>query len=418
MLIQFVWDDVLNLGFSITDLQISRGKLLAAILLNSGTLACFFLLIMYLQDIYAAMTLNDPLWSTNEFSSALFFGFTILWSIIGSFIGGQTRRRRILATSILLGIFSIVLMAFVQGTFFAPIISFGLGASMGLGLPSSIAFVADSTKVEARARVSGIIILGTFVLAFIVIAIIEMLSLLVLEIILLLALTRAISIVALAPGKYYGEETTGGKVHLRSGAYRDLFLYLIPWMMFCVAAGLAWNLLPAEIDTSVGTMVRYLFIAVFGFVSGIAADRFGRKKPIIFGLIVLGVSFAMLGFLGMTHTIINIYLAISGIAWGSFFVVFQTIPGDLSVIGLREKFYGMGYILPISILFGLSAVPVPKIFPLGSESSLSQIMSFILFLSIIPILFAKETLPEPKVRERRLKEHMERIGKIVSESKQ
>ncbi len=409
----------MNLRFSITDLQISRGKLLAAILLNSGTLACFFLLIMYLQDIYATMTLNDPLWSTNEFSSALFFGFTILWSIIGSFIGGQTRRRRLLAISILLGTFSIVLMAFVQGTFFAPIISLGLGASMGLGLPSSIAFVADSTEVEARARVSGIIILGTFVLAFLVIAIIETFSLLTLETALLLALTRAISIFAVAPSKYYAEEQTiAGKVHLRSGAYRDLFLYLIPWMMFCVAAGLAWNLLPAEIDTSVGTMVRYLFIAVFGFVSGIAADRFGRKKPIIFGLIVLGVSFAMLGFLGMTHTIINVYLAISGIAWGSFFVVFQTIPGDLSVIGLREKFYGMGYILPISILFGLSAVPVPKIFPLGSESSLSQIMSFILFLSIIPILLAKETLPEPKVRERRLKEYMERIGKIVSESKQ
>ena len=391
---------------------------MVAILLNSGTLACFFLLIIYLQGIFAVVTLNDPLWSTNDFSSTLFFGFTILWTVIGSFIGRRINRRKLLAASILLGTISILLLAFVKGSFLAAILTIGIGASMGLGLPSSMAFIADSTKVEERARVSGIVILGTFVLAFISIAIIEILNLTILDAVLLFAILRLTSILAVVWSKYYGEALKNTKkIRLPSEAYRELLLFLIPWMMFCVAAGLAINLVPADIDTSMGTMLRYLFIAVFGFFSGIISDRFGRKKPIIFGLIILGTSFAMLGFLGMTQTIVNVYLAISGVAWGSFFVVFLAVPGDLSVLGLREKFYGIGYILPISILFGLSAFPAPKIFPAGSESSLSQIMSFILFLSIIPILYAKETLPERIIRERRLQEHVTKVGKIISESK-
>ncbi len=47
---------------------------------------------------------------------------------------------------------------------------------------------------------------------------------------------------------------------------------------------------------SLGTVFRYVFIAIFGFVWGVVADRVGRKQPIIIGLIILGVSFALLGF--------------------------------------------------------------------------------------------------------------------------
>ena len=408
----------MNLGFLTKNLRISSRKLVAAILLNSGTLACFFLLILHLEDIF--VTLKDPLWSAYPDAPAtLFFGFTILWSIVGSIFGGRIRRRKLLIASILLGTFAVSLLAVVQGAFFGTIVCFVLGASMGLGLQSSMAFIADSTLVEERGRVSGTVILGTFVMAFMIIAIIGVLDLGIVTAVLLFAVVRLTSIFALVfdecNGK--GQEITK-ETRLPSSAYRELFFYLIPWIMFCVAAGLAWNLTPLGIDVSLGTTLRYVFIAVFGFVSGVVADRFGRKKPIIFGLIVFGVCFAMLGFLGMSQTIVTIYLAISGVAWGSFFVVFLAVPGDLSVLGLREKFYAIGYILPISFMFALSAVPVRKIFPPGSEGSFSQILSVILFLSIIPILRAKETLPESKIQERRLQDQVQKVGKLVSESKQ
>ncbi len=379
----------------------------------------FFLLIIYMDDIFAAVTLNDPLWSpTYDVPEAMFFGFTIIWSIVGSVIGGRVDRRKLLVGSIFLGTFSMILFAIVQGTFFVAIICFLLGMSMGLGLPSSMALIADYTEVEERARVSGTVILGTFIMAFGTVAVITILNLGILDAVILFAIVRSTSIFALVCDKCDGKgQRLTEKPLLPSDAYRELFYYIIPWVMFSIAAGLAWNLIPENIDVAAGTALRYVSIAVFGFLSGIAADRLGRKKPIIAGLVVLGSSFAMLGLFGMTQTLVTIYLAISGVAWGLFFVVFLAVPGDLSVVGIRKKFYGMGYILPIAIMFSLALVPVNKIFPSGSEASFSQILSLLIFLSIIPVLRAKETLPERKIREMRLKEHTEKIGKLVKESK-
>ena len=189
--------------------------------------------------------------------------------------------------------------------------------------------------------------------------------------------------------------------------------------MFAVVSSLAWNLIPSDSAAAVtGTTYRYAFIAVFGLVSGVVADRFGRKQPIVIGLIVLGISFALLGFFGITETNVIIYLALSGVAWGSFFVLFLAIPGDLSAPGSREKFYGLGYILPVAVMVCISAIPGRSLFVGQSASLVSQIFSAILFLSIIPVLRAKETLQESKIQERKLKEYAERVGKAVQETKE
>lgn len=403
------------------DLRISSRKFEATTLLTSGTLAWFFLLNLYIVDIFGTLTLNDPFWGYYNIGQILFYGFAIFWVIIGSFIGGRVNRRKLFISWISLGTFSTILLTLFQGTIFAAISSLLLGMSLGLGLPSSMSLIADYTFVEERARVSGTIILGTFVMAFVTIAATRILNLELMMAILLFAAVRSTSFLALVADKCDGQEQRRTeKSRLPSTAYREFVFYLFPWVMFSIAAGLAWNLIPLTSEyataVSVGTTLRYICIAVFGLVSGVAADRFGRKQPIIIGLIILGVSFALLGF-SMSPTTVLIYLTISGVAWGSFFAIFLAVPGDLSVSGSREKFYGMGYILPLAIFFSLSAVPGSAIFANFSASSFSQILSIILFLSIIPVLRAKETLPKQKIQARKMKEHVDRIGKLVQESK-
>jgi len=83
---------------------------------------------------------------------------------------------------------------------------------------------------------------------------------------------------------------------------------------------LAWNLIPLEYTDAIatGTTLRYVSIAVFVLVSGVAADRFGRKQPIIIGLIMSGLSFALLDFFGITQANIILYLALSGIPFCGF----------------------------------------------------------------------------------------------------
>lgn len=410
----------MNLKILTEDLKISRRKIIALTLLISGTLAWFFLLSGYLYDIFTNMTPTEPLWK-NYFNigQGLFYGFAIFSAVIGGFIGKTIDRRKLLITWILLGTFSTLLPVFFHGPIFLIISSSLLGISLGLGLPISMAFLGDCTVVEERARISGLIILTTFLIAFIGKLVVRTLSLELLGALVLFALIRLMSVSALAIEKCDARqikiETQVPKV-----AYRDFLYYLFPWVMFCIAAGLAINLIPVTLEyasaVSLGNNLRFISIAIFGVISGIVADRIGRKPPIIIGLIMLGFSFALLGF-SMSYSSVIIYLVTSGIAWGLFFVIFLAVPGDLSISGSREKCYAVGYTLPLGILFTLSAIPGWAIFS-NSSSSISQLFSLILFLSIVPILLAKETLPREKVHDRQMKEHLENIEKLIEENKE
>ena len=413
----------MNLGFLTDDLKISRRKFAAVTLLNSGTLAWYFLLIINISYIFSTITMNDPFWSYYWIGQTLFLGSAIFWAIIGSFAAGRMNRRKLLTSWITLGTLSTILLILSQGTIFAAAASILLGLSMGLGLPSSTALIADYTVAEERARVSGTIILGTFIMAFATIAVAGLLNLEFLGIIMLFALVRSTSFLGLVLDKCdKPEQKATEKPRLPSTAYREFAYYLFPWVMFSIAGGLAYNLIPTTQEYAAafvtGKTLRYVSIAVFGLASGVAADKIGRKWPIIIGLIVLGASFGLLGFFGITPTNVILYLTLSGVAWGSFFVIFLAVPGDLSVFGFREKFYGIGYMLPIAFLFGLSAIPGETILAGFSAPSFSQILSFLLFISIIPVLLAKETLDESKIEERKMKDYLKKIGETIQQSEE
>lgn len=403
------------------DLSICPRKIGAVVFLNSGTLAWFFLLQLNLPDIFNLVTINDPTWPYN-IGPLLFFGSAIFWSLSGSFFGLRVNGRKLLFAWIILGTLSTILLTLFQGTFFATIASLLLGMSLGLGLPSSFALIANFTTIEDRARVSGAIILGTFVLAFLTLATARMLNLGIAGTILLFAAIRLTSLLALVLNKCEPQKQESDEITFSNRTnFKEFGFYLFPWVMFVIAAGLAWNLIPQTEEfansLNLGFTLRYITIAVFGLVAGIVADRFGRKIPIIAGLITLGASFALLGFFGITQTNLILYLAISGVAWGSFFVIFLAVPGDLSVHGSREKFYAIGYILPIAIFFSLSSLPGSSILADFPASSFSQILSIIVLVSIIPVLRAKETLSTQKIRERKMKEHLNKIRELMQESK-
>jgi hypothetical protein len=49
--------------------------------------------------------------------------------------------------------------------------------------------------------------------------------------------------------------------------------------------------------------------------------------------------------------------------------------------------------------------------------TLSSILSIIIFVSIIPVLRATETLPESTIREKEAREHIKKVEKLVEESR-
>ena len=311
---------------------------------------------------------------------------------------------------------STVLLILSQQTAFMPFLSVLLGFSLGIGLPTSMAFIADYSYIDERAQISGLTIFATFILAISAMIITEIFAVGLPTLILLFAIVRSTSFLGLVFNKFDVEDKVEEKLHKPSS--KDFLFYIIPWMMFVLVGTLAWSLIPLQFESavSIGRILRFVCIAVFGIVTGFIADRLGRKPAIIIGLIIFGISFTILGFSLSAPTIV-IYLTASGVAWGSFFAMYLVIPGDLSVTGSRERFYAFLTILPLILLGGIPYLPGLAEFTRYS-SAFAHILSLILFLSIVPVLLVKETLPEPKMRERRLKEHVEKIGKLVIESKQ
>ena len=106
----------------------------------------------------------------------------------------------------------------------------------------------------------------------------------------------------------------------------------------------------------------------------------------------------------------------SGIAWGFLIAIYITIPGDLAGSGSKEKYYALITIIPLIINMGIPELS--DFFEISAPANvLSPIFSITIFLSVIPVLYATETLPQTKIRERKLREHVKRVGKIVQESK-
>lgn len=420
----------MNIQLFTGDFTLSSRRLLVVTFLTSGTLAWFFLLQVYLVDIFSTLAI-DPVWA--DISKDLFFGIGVSSAIAGSLIVKKVNRKKFLLGWTVLGIISTFVLIISEGPIICAFSSVLLGLSLGLGLPSCLAFLADSTNIDERGRVAGITILETFVMAVLTLALVEILGLeLFPTTLILFALIRAISFLVLLFDTNEPIKEKGNQV-LVENPYREFVFYLIPWIMFVVAATTASNIITAlteremvlqtqlyEDAITLGNIFRYAFMAIFGFLSGIIIDRVGRKQTIIIGLITLGVGFGLLGFVLLSDTIILIYFITSGIAWGSFLTVFLVIPGDFSIIGSREILYALGTIGPLIIMFSFSVIDttwLTNVIENIGPTSFSQILSVILFVSIIPVIRAKETLTESKKQKRKMKEHIDRMGKLVQDSK-
>jgi membrane protein implicated in regulation of membrane protease activity len=89
--------------------------------------------------------------------------------------------------------------------------------------------------------------------------------------------------------------------------------------------------------------------------------------------------------------------------------------GDLASYGSKEKFYAMGAIMPLILMLGFSALT--SLLNVTLSGAIVPVLSIILFLSVLPVLRASETLPQKKQEARKLKDHMDKVRKVIEESR-
>jgi len=348
--------------------------------------------------------------------STVFHLSLVLSAVVGALFNRKLREKKILSLWIMLGAGTYLLSAIIidKMLFKLIIAALTLGVSVGIGIPICLAFFADYTNIKKRGLAGSAIFFTTQVFTVLIYS--SMSNLPITEKFLIVGIWRLLGVLGVifyAPIRTLPGEK-GRHTLLLIVSDRAFILYFIPWLLFCLINFVEAPLLETFLGPTLFNI--YLIIGIitngiFAFLGGIICDFKGRKTTSIISFILLGISYALLSIFQGAHFSIYVFMLLEGMAWGMLYVVFVfVIWGDLSERGIREKYYLIGsmpYLL--SSWIGTIAKPVIENIPIYTSFSLT---SFFLFLAVLPLLYAPETLPEKMLKDRELRSYIEKAKRV------
>jgi MFS family permease len=319
----------------------------------------------------------------------------------------------------LLGAFASLLPLLHLSSLYIQIICFIWGFSFGLGLPLCLSYFARKTTFENRGRLSGAIFLLSFFGTSLFVNLSYMLKTSPL-LFLFLCLWRLSGILPLV--FIMGEQkifkknvvTSKGPPAMYTGV---LYLYFTPWLIFNIVDGLEGTLLrdfvKAAFPGHYATLqtLYSILLAIWAILGGFLCDLIGRKPSTILGFTAMGIAYAIISMVPKVLFAWFFFYICDSVSWGLLITIFiPLIWGDLSRKDLEEKCYLIG-----TIPFFLSAI-VQNFFAdymkFLSEANAFSLAALFLFLAIVPLLFAPETLPERVLKERDLRSYIERAKRV------
>ena len=395
------------------DFSIDRRDFLVVGVLLVNVFTWLFFLTSLLDQIIISNLITDDLviWAT-------FYVSIIVFSIIGAVLSKRFSGLKFLYSWMALGAITSLLPVLVNNFTVIPllVVSALFGASFGLGMPSCLAFFTDTTKVENRGRIGGIIFLIATLSAPLLAVPFSALSLMAQSVICSVWRGTGLSVYVLKPKNHDSPKVakTSFVSVLRN---RSFLLYFVAWLMFCLVDRFEVAIIEHFLTISNPELLDIMYLiepvvaTFFILIAGFMCDWIGRKKIVLSGFVTLGVAYALIGFLPLSDLSWYLYFVVDGVAWGIFYLTFVLILwGDLSQSGSREKYYALG-----SVPFFVSYL-IPEFL---TESFIEQISlyaafslaAFFLFLAVLTLIYAPETLPEKKMELRRLRSFAEEARK-------
>lgn len=381
---------------------ISRRSFFTVFILLFNALTWLYLTVLMIGSILDNLYFASTVWT-------VFYVAVISSSIVGSVLSNKIERLNFLYLWMALGAIASFSPAIASDLSMVSLslTCLLLGVSLGLGMPSALSYFADSTLVENRGRIGGVIFLaanlGVFPLAIPFMIVDSTVSPLI------LAMWRGLGLVlflSLRPTDEYENRLEKRKQVSFTQIFQDrsFILYLTPWIMFTFIDRLGRELVGRQLAEALIGSVSALF-------GGFLADSIGRKRVVVYGFVLLGIAYGVVGIAPTMLWSNYLYLTLDGFAAGVLSVTCLLILwGDLSQSRSREKYYVVGS-LP---LFLTSLVPIhlsPYIALIPPNATFS-IASFFLFLAVLPLIYAPETLPEKKIRLRQLQSYAEKAKKL------
>lgn len=405
--------------YSWKQLNVPRKEFFEVLVLVFNALTWYYMTLSMLRNISSHLGFTDA--GTLLVSSVLHVAIAGS-SIVGSIVYSRIGRLRLLSSWMLVGVVWSLLPAFFNIDTMSHVIItfFSFGMIFGFGLPSCLSYLAEHTFIENRGRISGLVSLTIFLGFFPSAMMFGMFDLKINHI--LSAIWKAFALILfwlLKPK----QTATSVKVKKQKSfgailSERSFLLFLIPWFIFWLVdrSGesllrvFMFDLLGADLQ-SLLRLLQLILSGLFALVGGIMSDLLGRKRVVIAGFIALGLGYAIIGLAPHNPFSWYFWTIADGVAWGLFFVAFILVLwGDLSSPGEREKYYVLGNI-PLFLTSGLQLFLDPYIASVPPTSAFSLAALF-LFLAVLPLMYAPETLPEKKIQLRQLRSYVEKAKKV------
>jgi len=386
---------------------------LSSTFLLTNSLALFTVTKILIRDLL----IEAPFFKTLAVSTAFYISLGLSAVIGATLLSQKLREKTFLLLWVLLGtcMYFLSINLVIEKVLFNIIITaLILGGSIGMGIPVCLAFFADYTDVKNRGLIGAAIFFITQLLT--VLIYIPINDLHIGEKLLVAGVWRLLGVAGIffyAPIRTLHKEQSQQSL-LSIFAQRTFILYFFPWSLFCLINFVESPLL--EIFFGPKLFNVYLMIgigisSISAFLGGIICDFKGRKTASTVGFVLLGISYAILSvFQGVFFSMYS-FMLFEGTAWGILYVTFVfVIWGDLSEKRVREKYYLLGSI-PYLLASWIEVLtkPLVEVIPIYISFSLA---SFFLFLAVLPLLYAPETLPEKMLKERELRSYIERAKRV------
>ena len=389
------------------------------LLVNSIT--WFSLTWFVIADLIGKASFNS--FNTILLVSSSYFGALLTSAIIGAtLLNKKLRGKKPLLTWISLGAITCAVLAVFSPEASSLNMIFAalpLGALAGLGIPTCLAFFSENSKSKNRGRNGAVVFFAIQALTAIIYMSIGTVN--VDNQFLVLAAWRLIGVASvffLVPKAEFAEER---KTPLL-GIIRDrtFLLYFVPWLLFTIVNFVEEPLLEYHFGAELYGlyMVATLLItSISAFLGGVLCDYKGRKVSGILGFVLLGLAYAFLSLLPGTQISQILYTILVGVAWGVLYVTFIFVVwGDIAEEKNREKYYLLGCMpFLFSNLISILARPFAADIRITETFSLA---SLFLFLAILPLLYAPETLSEKIMKARELKNYIAKAQKEVAKAHQ
>lgn len=340
----------------------------------------------------------------------------VISSIIGSVIARKVKALRFLyywmATGVVL---SLVPMFFSSASGWQLLTAAVLlGSAFGIGMPSCLALFAELVRLEIRGTISGAVFLASnLAIAALALALGNIESTLIALVAGIWRLTGLVLFILFRPRSEVGIEQKGHASFAEVLRNRQFLYYFVPWLAFCL---IDFFENPIRRELFGGFAESALIIgpiigSLSAIIGGVFSDKIGRKIMVLYSFVSIGLAYAVLSLVPNDPLVWYFYTIINGVAWGILTSIFiLTLWGDLSQTNEREKYYAIGN-APFFIAGIIGLVVEPYVSLIRPDHTFS-LAAFFLFLAVLPLLYAPETLPEKRIKERELKGYLEKAKKL------